>query len=668
MSLGDIPEPRPIWSIPLKDVSSSGFEEAGDQTGGSGAAFVGYCVPELGYLHLDYGLRYSEFLVKLMLFLFLLIRWLMLSSDDTRTFRYLTLINIQNSSEVLVVRASCAFRLLAVDDNRQPSWGARRPSWGARQLVPSGSWPWMIIGNPLGVQGYPLGVQDIMPHTSIPRNVGCKMYVIARYLTDQDWIVGELLQPVGYLKVETFFGHISPISSWRFSTSGDKIASASVDGTMLLELTKMLLRIGECIFLVEVLKCLRRQVQTPSGPFRSLSSMMCIVTRGQLEVCLMAVSTVASLCSYNTYIFRCLNELSMCGRRFSKQNVWTRNTLTGCPYILMNRLGSGIVLLVVMVLVQFIGLGFAIPRFAESALLLPVLILSEKLHSVTSQFDQLRAVHFQEAINRAMPRRKPKRALEKTSTDISYSSNSRESRESTSSERLEIMVKSKPNPSKRDLRNLSTKYNEVENESRERLKELEESQVKIPGLHETIERSYANLSNLESENQVLHQEALVASTNEDLTKEAEMAYLHKLEDDTGKEKEYLPLEKLINMSLDIAHRMEYILLQGLVNHDTDIQCVVSGNTESEDTNLPKQLFSCWAPELLLGSKHHLTAIDIRSLDETQQHLATWAKQYLKKGKLKKIIYPELKGQMSQNCLNDYAKIVECYLSSNPQGR
>lgn len=37
-----------------------------------------------------------------------------------------------------------------------------------------------------------------------------------------------------------------------------------------------------------------------------------------------------------------------------------------------------------------------------------VLILSERLHSVTSQFDQLRAVRFQEAINRAMPRRKPK--------------------------------------------------------------------------------------------------------------------------------------------------------------------------------------------------------------------------------------------------------------------
>nr|GFB82964.1 syntaxin-81 isoform X1 [Tanacetum cinerariifolium] len=49
-------------------------------------------------------------------------------------------------------------------------------------------------------------------------------------------------------------------------------------------------------------------------------------------------------------------------------------------------------------------------------------------------FDQLRAVRFQEAINRAMPRRKPKRAPEKTYTDMSYSSNSLESREPTSSE------------------------------------------------------------------------------------------------------------------------------------------------------------------------------------------------------------------------------------------
>lgn len=44
-----------------------------------------------------------------------------------------------------------------------------------------------------------------------------------------------------------------------------------------------------------------------------------------------------------------------------------------------------------------------------------VLILSEKLHSVTAQFDQLRATRFQDIINRAMPRRKPKRIAKETS-------------------------------------------------------------------------------------------------------------------------------------------------------------------------------------------------------------------------------------------------------------
>uniref|UniRef100_A0A1J3H3J4 Syntaxin-81 n=1 Tax=Noccaea caerulescens TaxID=107243 RepID=A0A1J3H3J4_NOCCA len=45
-----------------------------------------------------------------------------------------------------------------------------------------------------------------------------------------------------------------------------------------------------------------------------------------------------------------------------------------------------------------------------------VLILSEKLHSVTAQFDQLRATRFQDIINRAMPRRKPKRVAKETSS------------------------------------------------------------------------------------------------------------------------------------------------------------------------------------------------------------------------------------------------------------
>ncbi|XP_004512932.1 syntaxin-81 [Cicer arietinum] len=50
-----------------------------------------------------------------------------------------------------------------------------------------------------------------------------------------------------------------------------------------------------------------------------------------------------------------------------------------------------------------------------------VLILSERLHSVTSQFDQLRAVRFQDAINRAIPRRKLNRVTKKDSTETSKS-------------------------------------------------------------------------------------------------------------------------------------------------------------------------------------------------------------------------------------------------------
>ncbi|XP_010543751.1 PREDICTED: syntaxin-81 [Tarenaya hassleriana] len=52
-----------------------------------------------------------------------------------------------------------------------------------------------------------------------------------------------------------------------------------------------------------------------------------------------------------------------------------------------------------------------------------VLILSEKLHSVTAQFDQLRAIRFQDTINRAIPRRKPKRVANSVQPDAASSRN-----------------------------------------------------------------------------------------------------------------------------------------------------------------------------------------------------------------------------------------------------
>ncbi|KAD5960288.1 hypothetical protein E3N88_11760 [Mikania micrantha] len=51
------------------------------------------------------------------------------------------------------------------------------------------------------------------------------------------------------------------------------------------------------------------------------------------------------------------------------------------------------------------------------------------------------------------------------------------------------------------------------------------------------------------------------------------------------------------------------------------------------------------------------AVD-RSIDEEQWGLVGWAQDYLREGKLKEIIDPFLKGQVSVKCLNDYAKLVD----------
>lgn len=53
-----------------------------------------------------------------------------------------------------------------------------------------------------------------------------------------------------------------------------------------------------------------------------------------------------------------------------------------------------------------------------------VLILSERLHSVTSKFDQMRSVRFQDAVNKAMPRRKLNRLVNSKSADTTKTPNS----------------------------------------------------------------------------------------------------------------------------------------------------------------------------------------------------------------------------------------------------
>ncbi|KAK9061024.1 hypothetical protein SSX86_018204 [Deinandra increscens subsp. villosa] len=69
-----------------------------------------------------------------------------------------------------------------------------------------------------------------------------------------------------------------------------------------------------------------------------------------------------------------------------------------------------------------------------------------------------------------------------------------------------------PESSRRELE-FEQKYNEVENESKYRFKELEESQAKIPGLQETIESLKTKINELESENELLRNQQVVCGAN-----------------------------------------------------------------------------------------------------------------------------------------------------------
>ncbi|KAK1299027.1 Syntaxin-81 [Acorus calamus] len=67
-----------------------------------------------------------------------------------------------------------------------------------------------------------------------------------------------------------------------------------------------------------------------------------------------------------------------------------------------------------------------------------VLILSERLHSVTTQFDRLRSIRFQDAVNRATPRRKLRRVANSNSSDVSKSTHSDFREQELSSKTLKV--------------------------------------------------------------------------------------------------------------------------------------------------------------------------------------------------------------------------------------
>ncbi|PHU30831.1 Myosin-12, partial [Capsicum chinense] len=96
---------------------------------------------------------------------------------------------------------------------------------------------------------------------------------------------------------------------------------------------------------------------------------------------------------------------------------------------------------------------------------------------------------------------------------------------------------------KKRVEDFEQSYNEVEKECQATRKEAEESQLRVSELQESIERLQLNLSNLESENQVLRQQALVASTNEALSEE--MDILKNKIEDLESENELLRTQRVV---------------------------------------------------------------------------------------------------------------------------
>ncbi|KAJ7982129.1 Myosin [Quillaja saponaria] len=137
--------------------------------------------------------------------------------------------------------------------------------------------------------------------------------------------------------------------------------------------------------------------------------------------------------------------------------------------------------------------------------------LQNALHEMQGQLDEAHAAIVQEkeaaklAIEQAPPVIKEVPVLDNTKLELLKNQN----------EELEDEVKEL----KKKIEEFEEKYCKVEKENKITLKEAEEAQLKATQLQEIIERSELNFSNLESENKVLRQQALVESTNEDLSEE-----------------------------------------------------------------------------------------------------------------------------------------------------
>ncbi|WCJ20549.1 myosin-like protein XIF [Euphorbia peplus] len=137
--------------------------------------------------------------------------------------------------------------------------------------------------------------------------------------------------------------------------------------------------------------------------------------------------------------------------------------------------------------------------------------LQNALHEMQEQLEKAHAAIIQEkeaaklAIEQAPPVIKEVPVVDNTKLELLKNQN----------EELEDKLQEM----KKKMEEFEEKCGELEMENKTRTKEAEEAHLKTIELQDTIERLEVNLSNLESENQVLRQQAVAESTNEDLSEE-----------------------------------------------------------------------------------------------------------------------------------------------------
>ncbi|KAM7497342.1 hypothetical protein LguiA_021756 [Lonicera macranthoides] len=143
-----------------------------------------------------------------------------------------------------------------------------------------------------------------------------------------------------------------------------------------------------------------------------------------------------------------------------------------------------------------------------------VLILSEKLHAVTSQFDQLRAIRFQDAINRAIPRRKAKLNDRRNSTDTSKSNNLEHIEPNTSEVRESDEFQRGPNTVQQQLLDDETRALQAELTSLlDAVQETETKMIEMSALNHLMSTHVLQQA---QQIELLYEQAVEATTNVEL--------------------------------------------------------------------------------------------------------------------------------------------------------